>query len=67
MKAFAVMPCTWSPSFVVITVTPVANIQRATERSQRIPSGLTDDLELVGLGGLLRERLADTDGCEPAV
>jgi hypothetical protein len=26
MKAFAVIPCTWSPSRVVITVTPVANM-----------------------------------------
>ena len=35
MNAFAVMPCTWSPERVVITVTPVANIPSVRRSAMR--------------------------------
>ncbi len=58
MKAFAVMPWTWSPTWVVMTVTPVANIpsvRRNAREGSALPSGLERPLDR----GIVRERLAD--------
>ena len=66
MNAFAVMPCTWSRSRVVITVTPVANMpERAPQRDPRVVAHLGRQLQLGRLRDVVEAAVAEPVGPRP--
>ena len=58
MNAFAVMPCTWSASRVVITVTPVANMPSVRRSAIRGSSPISGGISSSCGGGTSSKRLS---------
>ena len=66
MNAFAVMPCTWSASRVVITVTPVANMpERAPQRDPRVVAEPGRQLDVLRRRDVVEAAVADPVGPRP--